>query len=115
MLEKNSSKIVVSKSKFFGYLFEIESLNDVKKIIEEISLENKKFCHICYGVYFGDEEIFKNDGEVGQPGKILLNLLKQNKLDKHILVVARIYGGVKLGPAGVGKAFKKCGEECLLH
>jgi putative IMPACT (imprinted ancient) family translation regulator len=113
MLEKNKSKTIINKSKFFGYLFEIESLNEVKKIIEKISLENKNFCHICYGVLFNGEKIFKNDGEIGQPGKILLNLLEQNNLNKHILIVARIYGGIKLGPAGVGKAFKKCGKECL--
>jgi putative IMPACT (imprinted ancient) family translation regulator len=114
MIEKNSSKIIVEKSKFYGYLFEIKYLEEIKKIIEKVSNETKKACHICYGIYFKKEEIFKNDGEVGQPGKILLELLKNKELNKHVLIVARIYGGIKLGPAGVGKAFKKCGEACLL-
>jgi putative IMPACT (imprinted ancient) family translation regulator len=107
---KNNSKIIVDKSKFFGYLFEIDNLEEIGKIVEEISFKHKKACHICQGIYFQDEEVFKNDGEVGQPGKILLNLLKQNNLDKHVLIVARIYGGIKLGPAGVGRAFKECGK-----
>lgn len=110
---KNNSKIIVNKSKFFGYLYEIENLDEIKKIIEEVEIENKKSCHICYGAYFGEDEIFKNDGEVGQPGKILLNLLKQNNWNKHVLIVARIYGGLKLGPAGVGKAFREAGKKCL--
>ncbi|HKL23686.1 MAG TPA: YigZ family protein [Candidatus Nanoarchaeia archaeon] len=110
---QNNSKIIVDKSKFFGYLFEINNLDEIKEIVEKISLKDKKICHICYGISFKDEEIFKNDGEVGQPGKILLNLLKNNNLNEHILIVARIFGRIKLGPAGVGKAFKRCGEECL--
>lgn len=114
MIEKNSCKIIVNKSKFFGYLFEIDYLEEIEKIIEKISYTNKKTCHICYSIYYNEEEIFKNDGEVGQPGKILLDILKNNGLNKHVLIVARIYGGIKLGPAGVGKAFRKCGEGCLL-
>ena len=115
MIEKSSSKIIVEKSKFFGYLFEIDYLEEIKKIIEKVSGDNKKICHICYGINFNKEEIFKNDGEVGQPGKILLELLKRKGLNKHVLIVARIYGGVKIGPAGVGKAFRKCAEECLFN
>jgi putative IMPACT (imprinted ancient) family translation regulator len=113
MYLKNHSKIIVNKSKFFGYLYEIKDLDEIKKILEEVFLKNKKFCHVCYGVFFDQKEIFKNNGEVGQPGKILLNILKQNKLNKHILIVARIHGGIKLGPAGVGKAFKEAGKKCL--
>ncbi len=115
MIQKSSCKIIINKSKFFGYLFEINYLEEIKKIIEKVSNKNKKICHICYGIYFNKEEIFKNDGEVGKPGKILLNILKNKKLNKHVLIVSRIYGGTKLGPAGVGKVFRKCGEKCLLH
>ena len=109
----NSSKLIINKSKYFGYLFVIESLKDIEKIIEDVRAREKKFCHICYGVCFEKEEIFKNDGEVGSPGKILLSILKNKNFNSHCLVVGRIYGGVNLGPAGVGKAFKKTGNACF--
>ena len=107
----NSSKLIVNKSKFFGYLFSLDSLKEVEEIVGFVRAEEKKFCHVCYGVSFGGEEIFKNDGEVGQPGKILLSVLKQKNLKDHCLIVGRIFGGVKLGPAKVGKAFRETGEK----
>lgn len=109
----NTSQIIVNKSKFFGYLFSVESLGDVGKIVDDVWRREKKFDHVCYGACFEGEEIFKNDSEVGSPGKILLNLLVRKSLNEHCLVVGRIFGGVKLGPAGVGRAFREAGENCI--
>ena len=53
---------------------------------------------------FGKEEKFKNDGEVGYPGKTLLGLLKHERLEAHLLIVVRYFGGIRLGPGGVSRA-----------
>jgi putative IMPACT (imprinted ancient) family translation regulator len=55
-------------------------------------------------------EYTKDDGEVGHPGKVLMELLRSNGLDTHVLVVSRIFGGVKLGIGGVSRAFRSAGE-----
>jgi putative IMPACT (imprinted ancient) family translation regulator len=47
----------------------------------------------------------RDDGEVGRPGMKLLELLRQHDLE-GLLVVSRIFGGIKLGPGGVGRAFR---------
>ena len=108
-----SSNLLVRKSKFFGYLFEIKEENDLEKTLKYVHSSHKKFTHLCYAFSFNSKKIFRNDREVGQPGKILLSLLESKKLKNHCLVVLRIFGGIKMGPASVGKSFKKVGKSCL--
>jgi putative IMPACT (imprinted ancient) family translation regulator len=54
----------------------------------------------------------RDDGEVGRPGMKLLELLRHNDLE-GLLVVSRIFGGVKLGPGGVGRAFRDAGAGAI--
>lgn len=107
------TKLVEKKSKFFGYLYAVDSLDDVTPIIKNLQKKNQKAAHICYAAVIEGEELFKNDGEVGSPGKVLLDLLKGNNLDHHLLVVVRYFGGIKLGPGGVARAFRETGTLCI--
>ena len=104
------SKLVIKKSKFFGYLYSLESSEEYEKIVKDISKEHKKASHVCTAMVLGTEEKFKNDGEVGYPGRTLLGLLKHAGLESHLIIVVRYFGGIKLGPGGVSRAFKECGK-----
>lgn len=111
--EISNSKLIVKKSKFFAHLFSLSNKDEIKDVLEFMNNKYNKSIHICYGAIIDNEEIFKNDSEVGYPGKILLNILKNKKLENNILIVARFYGGIKLGPSGVGRAFREAGNECF--
>lgn len=108
------SKVIVNKSKFFGYLFSAESTEELNEAIGFVRDERHKAVHVCHGGIVDCEDFFKNDSEVGNPGRILLRILKNCGFNNYVLVVARYYGGIKLGPAGVGKAFRRAGMECFL-
>jgi putative IMPACT (imprinted ancient) family translation regulator len=43
---------------------------------------------------------------------ILLEQLRRDDLE-GVIVVSRFFGGVKLGPAGVGRAFRAAGEGAI--
>lgn len=109
----SEAKLVEKKSKFYAYLFAVDSLDDIAPIIKDIHKKNQKATHLCYASVMEEEELFKNDGEVGSPGKVLLDLLKGTHLDKHLLVVVRYFGGIKLGPGGVARAFRETGKLCI--
>ena len=109
-MQLKATKLIVKKSKFFGYLYSLDSPEEHEKIVKEISQEHNKASHICSAMVFGKEEKFKNDGEVGYPGKTLLGLLKHEGLEAHLLIVVRYFGGIRLGPGGVSRAFKECGK-----
>ena len=109
----SKSKITVDRSKFYGYLFEVNSELDFKEIIKKVGRDYKKICHVWYGAIVDDKTFFRNDSEVGNPGKVLLNILENKNENNKILIVSRVFGGVKLGVNGVGRAFRDCGKECF--
>ena len=112
-MQIKTSKLTVKKSKFIGYLYSIGTLDEFEEILKTISKEHKKASHVCSAMVVAGEEKFKNDGEVGYPGKTLLSLLKHEGLESHGIIVVRYFGGKKLGPGGVSRAFKECGKMLL--
>jgi len=121
MQELSAVKFEEKKSRFFAHLYEVENPGELDDIINIHHKSYKKAAHHCSAVYFSGRsgwnqvESFKNDREVGHPGKALLEILKKHSLDSHVLVVSRLFGGIKLGPAGVTRAFRKAGEYVVMH
>lgn len=109
----SESKYIEKKSKFFGYLYSIKAEEEIKEIVDLVAFKHKKSRHVCYSSIFDGNEIIKNDGEVGSPGKVLLQILKDNNLNSHVLIIARIFGGIKLGVGGVSRAFRECAKNCI--
>lgn len=118
MQELAAVKYEVKKSRFFAHLYSIESTDDYPAILENHKIMYKKAGHHCSalnyvspgGRFFSD---YKNDREVGHPGRTLNSLLKNNGLNSHVIVVSRLFGGIKLGPSGVTRAFKDAGDAAV--
>ncbi len=98
------------KSKFYAHLYEIDSVEDVPVIREIHEKLYKKAAHHCYAVFCGTYADSWADGEVGSPGRVLAEILERNNLSNHVLIVSRLFGGIKLGPAGVARAFREAGN-----
>jgi putative IMPACT (imprinted ancient) family translation regulator len=116
MKELSAVKLTVKRSRFFAHLYSLDSPSEADTILKIHRKEYKKACHHCYAVRFLDGDdvaISKDDGEVGHPGRVLMELLEKYDLNKHALVVSRIFGGVKLGVGGVSKAFREAGENAV--
>lgn len=114
MIEVAAGKLIVKKSKFYAHLYTISSSEEIDKIIKDHKNRYSNANHHCYALIYCDEsgncvKTFQNDGEVGHPGKILMQLLERHNLYTHALVVSRIFGGIKLGIGGVSRAFRKAG------
>ena len=118
MEELSAVKVVVNRSRFFAHLYRLESREEMDKVLKQHRRDYKKAVHHCHALRLSDGgrvEQSKSDGEVGQPGKVLLELLKKHELEQHALVVSRIFGGVKLGIGGVSRAFREAGEAAVQH
>jgi putative IMPACT (imprinted ancient) family translation regulator len=105
------------RSRFFAAAVPAATLDQVKQAIAERKKTYHKARHHCWACRVRDEhgqivEQARDDGEVGRPGMKLLELLRQHDLE-GLLVVSRIFGGVKLGPGGVGRAFRDAGIGAL--
>lgn len=113
MKELAAVKMVEQKSRFMAHLYQLDSPDDEAEILKLHRRKYKKANHHCYALRYQSAEKAKDDGEVGHPGRVLSEILKKHELDSHMLIVSRIFGGVKLGVGGVSRAFKEAGQEAI--
>ena len=112
--ELSAGKFVVRKSKFYAHLYSIENVDDISEIRKIHNKKYKKAAHHCYAAFYDGIEDQRADGEVGSPGRVLLELLHEYDLNNHMIMVSRIFGGIKLGQGGVARAFRDSGRGAIL-
>lgn len=109
--------VTEKRSRFLALAAPASTLAEAKKVVAKQKRAHHKARHHCWACRILDGEgrvveQARDDGEVGRPGMILLEQLRRNDLE-GIIVVSRFFGGVKLGPAGVGRAFRAAGEGAI--
>lgn len=109
----NKSLVIEKKSKFIGMCFEIDSKDDVLSILNDVKADNKGYRHIPYAYYLKNTASKSDDKEPGGIGMSFLNILERNKLDSHLLLVVRYYGGVKLGASNLLRTYSKAANDCI--
>jgi putative IMPACT (imprinted ancient) family translation regulator len=112
-----SFKATVERSRFFALVFPAAKEEDVLAAVKAAKGEHRKANHHCWAFRGTDAsgalvERSKDDGEVGHPGRLLLELLRRDDLEGGLLV-SRVFGGVKLGVGGVSRAFREAAEGAL--
>lgn len=110
-------RLLVDRSRFFAVIFAAADEGEVQKMVRKMKGELRKARHHCWafrGLGPKGEAIEKSrdDGEVGHPGRVLLELLRHENLEGGLLV-SRIFGGVKLGVGGVSRAFREAGTGAI--
>jgi putative IMPACT (imprinted ancient) family translation regulator len=110
-------KHLVERSRFFAVLFPAAGEDEVLKMVRLKKGELRKANHHCWawrgrGASGAILEKSRDDGEVGHPGRVLLELLRGSDLEGGLLV-SRVFGGVKLGVGGVSRAFREAGAGAL--
>lgn len=114
VIKISESFIEIKKSKFYGYLYEIENINEVKEILNLLIKEHKNLRHMPYAYTFNNSAYKTDDHEpVNTAGIQILNNLQRNNLNNHLLVVVRYFGGTKLGVSVLLRTYRKCANECI--
>lgn len=105
------------RSKFLASAFHIESENEAKEIILARKKKYYDARHNCYAYVIGEEkkaQKFFDDGEPsGTAGSPIMDAIKKRDLTDIIIVVTRYFGGIKLGAAGLTKAYNKAANISL--
>lgn len=109
----NESLIIEKKSKFIGMLYEIDNKEEVLLILDSVKSNNKGYRHIPYAYYLKNTASKSDDKEPGGIGMSFLNILERNKLDSHLLLVVRYYGGTKLGASNLLRTYSKAANNCI--
>ena len=110
-------EIVINKSRFIAYKFDLTSVEQVKTEIEKLKKEHKKANHVCYAFVYKGETINEKCSDDGEPsgtaGYPILNVIKKKNLTNVLVAVVRYFGGSKLGAGGLTRAYTKATAEVL--
>ena len=113
-----NSEIVVTKSKFIGFLGSASSVAEAEEIVTRIRKKYNDARHNCYAyiIMEGDRIVSKSsdDGEPsGTAGRPMLAVMEGAGLVNAVCVVTRYFGGVLLGTGGLVRAYTDAAAQAL--
>ena len=116
-LKVKNIEIIINKSRFIAYKFELTSVEQVKIEIEKLKKEHKKATHVCYAYVYNKEVVSEKCNDDGEPkgtaGYPILNVIKKKNLTNVLVAVVRYFGGIKLGAGGLTRAYTKSASGVL--
>ena len=113
-----NSEIVVTKSRFIGFLGTASSVAEAEEIVTRIRKKYNDARHNCYAyiIMEGDRIVSKSsdDGEPsGTAGRPMLAVMEGAGLVNAVCVVTRYFGGVLLGTGGLVRAYTDAAAQAL--
>ncbi|KAF2955588.1 YigZ family protein [Marinitoga sp. 38H-ov] len=117
ILESVETTIKIKRSEFIGNIKKVDSEEEAKEFIKEISTKYKNATHNCWAYKIIDNKFnYSDDGEPsGTAGKPIFGVIEKHNLNNVAIVVTRYFGGVKLGVRGLIDAYSQCAEETILN
>lgn len=118
-LAKPSSEILFKekKSKFFATAYPILSEDEVKPILEELKKKHHTANHFCFAWQLGVDDARHRANDDGEPnnsaGMPIYGQIQSYGLTNVLVVVARIFGGTKLGVGGLIGAYRTAAKMAL--
>ncbi len=100
---------VIKKSKFFGRLYPVSSMEQAQEILDGLRKRYWDASHHCSAVILGQMREFTRCSDDGEPqgtaGMPMLEALKGSGLTNVLAVVTRYFGGTLLGTGGLVRAY----------
>lgn len=106
-----------NSSRFIAFAYPVESVEEVKPIVDKLKTQYHDARHHCYAYRIGyKKELFRanDDGEPsGSAGRQILSTIDSMDLSDVLVVVVRYFGGIKLGIPGLIRAYRTSTEDAL--
>lgn len=105
------------RSKFLAFAIPVESVEEVKALVSEYQKEYYDARHVCYAYMLGAERLDFRANDNGEPsgtaGKPILGQINSNELTNILVIVARYFGGIKLGTSGLIVAYRQAAADAI--
>ncbi len=106
----STTQLVIKKSRFIATVGRAGTRDEAEDFIQSVRVLHPAASHNCYAFLAcapGGADIgFGDDGEVsGTAGRPMMTLLEHSGIGEIAAVVTRYFGGVKLGPGGLMRAY----------
>ena len=110
----NTYETIVKKSKFIGYYYSLDDIQDVDIILNNLASEHKKARHIPYAYKVNNTASKSDDKEpTNTAGLPLYNLIERKELDNILIAVVRYFGGTKLGAGNLLRAYLESANKAI--
>jgi uncharacterized YigZ family protein len=101
-----------------GHAAPVETEEDANALVERIRDEHYDARHVCYGLRLGrgaqSIDRSNDDGEPPRTGGFpIWQILDGEGITDAIAVVVRYFGGVKLGPGGLARAYRETARDAI--
>ena len=107
------------RSKFLAFAHHVESMEQVKKIVDGYRKKYYDARHCCYAYMLGAARTEFRANDDGEPsstaGKPILGQINSKELTDILICVVRYYGGVNLGTGGLIAAYREAAADALAH
>jgi len=104
-------------SKFISFAFPVYSKENIKNNLLEIKKKEHSASHYCYAYILKKDKSVQKTYDDGEPsstaGKPILGQIKSHNLTNVLIVVARYFGGTKLGTSGLINAYKMAALDAI--
>ncbi|MGG1548241.1 YigZ family protein [Bacillus paralicheniformis] len=116
---EGTHEIVIEKSRFICHLSRVSTEEEAQNFINHIKKQHWNATHNCSAYVIGENDQIQKANDDGEPsgtaGVPMLEVLKKRNLKDTCAVVARYFGGIKLGAGGLIRAYGKSVSEGLNH
>lgn len=113
--ELKEVSIVINKSTFIAQIFPVLSEDDARNFLSGSKKKYYDASHHCYAYKLINGVTHYSDaGEPnGTAGIRILNAIDHFQLNNQLIIVSRIFGGIKLGVGPLGKAYYEASYQVI--
>lgn len=109
------SELIIRKSRFIGCVQPMADRLAAQAAVDALWRAHPGAAHICWALLAGGQSAAVDDGEPsGTAGRPMLDVLRHQDLEGVLATVVRYFGGVKLGAAGLVRAYTDAVAQALL-
>ncbi|MBQ7605497.1 MAG: YigZ family protein [Firmicutes bacterium] len=106
---RGSAEQTIEKSRFIAYVSPVKSREEAESFIVEIRAKHRDATHNVPAMVIGDKMQIQWGSDDGEPGGTagtpMAQLLVKEGITDVAVVVTRYFGGIKLGPGGLVRAY----------
>lgn len=104
----------IKKSRFIAYYYEVDTVDEVKTILEQLKKEHKKARHLPYAYKIDNIAKKSDDKEPSNTaGSPIYNIIERKELNHCLIIVVRYFGGIKLGAGGLTRAYSSAANHVV--
>lgn len=106
--EELTNTLEIKQSKFITIVTPIFSVQEKEDVLKDLKKKYPKASHYCYAFILENKKGMSDDREPSKTaGAPILNVLEKQQIVNVLAVVIRYFGGIKLGPGGLIRAYTK--------